>query len=629
MADSSEELIAKAVSFLSSATGRSTQEKEQFLLEKGLTQEQIQEAYRRMDDSKGRPGSQGMPPGPQPPIGPTGPTGPTAPAAPVRPTPPTPPRPVTPVTPSYPSTSPGYQAPPYPGSYQASPYAPPPPPMPPMMYPGYPLPLEPPSTGGPWWAWLLGGLGAGLVGTYLANPFRLRPEDGLDPRELFTDAEKPKQESQGDIAKQSDTGGEPDTKASYEELLSLLRQQSEEAKANVSMCAKTLQQTQEQHQKMFAEMQKALQNTQQKSSKPQTMELSASTIQALATMIQNAWSGGEPENGNAPSLPSVTSGPALAKGSPSGATPSPAPLPSAAVEGSAASAQSLRESFDATNASLQRVVTESNTKQEATKSLNTVAMILSNFLKDPSSDRNRKVNTSGSRFSEIFRNNSAAGELLKLAGFQYQHPNFVFNETGQINAEGAQRTLDLVQEAQRNIDQTWSTRGDRPAAAPAAPAAAPAAAPVAPAPAPAAAPTPSASSSAEAARPWAPRQPPPGAPQAWVNMTRDINEDPQPPVQAQAQPAQAGPTPAHPAETLPPAIAHPAESEARPMAQAAAQPATQPATQPPQQPSHVAPSQPQHHLPIAHPAEAAPVGEVPSAPPEVEEVEESQPQSGG
>ena len=26
---------------------------------------------------------------------------------------------------------------------------------------GYPLPLEPPSTGGPWWAWLLGGLGAG------------------------------------------------------------------------------------------------------------------------------------------------------------------------------------------------------------------------------------------------------------------------------------------------------------------------------------------------------------------------------------------------------------------------------------------------------------------------------------
>ena len=281
------------------------------------------------------------------------------------------------------------------------------------------------------------------------------------------------------------------------------------------------------------------------------------------------------------------------------------------LQGSAASAQSLRESFDATNASLQRVVTESNTKQEATKSLNTVAMILSNFLKDPSSDRNRKVNTSGSRFSEIFRNNSAAGELLKLAGFQYQHPNFVFNETGQINAEGAQRTLDLVQEAQRNIDQTWSTRGDRPAAAPAAapaaPAAAPAAAPVAPAPAPAAAPTPSASSSAEAARPWAPRQPPPGAPQAWVNMTRDINEDPQPPVQAQAQPAQAGPTPAHPAETLPPAIAHPAESEARPMAQAAAQPATQPATQPPQQPSHVAPSQPQHHLPIAHPAEAAPV----------------------
>jgi hypothetical protein len=122
----------------------------------------------------------------------------------------------------------------------------------------------------------------------------------------------------------------------------------------------------------------------------------------------------------------------------------------------------LRESFDATNASLQRVVTESNTKQEATKSLNTVAMILSNFLKDPSSDRNRKVNTSGSRFSEIFRNNSAAGELLKLAGFQYQHPNFVFNETGQINAEGAQRTLDLVQEHRPNLVHPWGPSSRSP-----------------------------------------------------------------------------------------------------------------------------------------------------------------------
>lgn len=35
---------------------------------------------------------------------------------------------------------------------------------------------------------------------------------------------------------------------------------------------------------------------------------------------------------------------------------------------------------------------------QATKSLNTVAMILTNFLKDPNSERNRKVNTSGARF---------------------------------------------------------------------------------------------------------------------------------------------------------------------------------------------------------------------------------------
>ncbi|CAK9068854.1 unnamed protein product [Durusdinium trenchii] len=216
-------------------------------------------------------------------------------------------------------------------------------------------------------------------------------------------------------------------------------------------------------------------------------------------------------------------------------------------------------------------------------------MILTNFLKDPNSERNRKVNTSGARFSEIFRNNSAAGELLKLAGFQYQHPNFVYGNENGINTDGAQRTLDLVQEAQRNIDQTWSNRAAA-SSSPATPATASAATvnPVTPA----AASTAASASNPEAARPWARTQPPPGAPAAWVSMTRDINEDPPTAPLAAA-------TPAHPAETLPPAIAHPAESEARP---AAPQVAPQPQVQAPQ------PSQPQMHLPIAHPAEAAPAG---------------------
>ncbi|CAJ1375133.1 unnamed protein product [Effrenium voratum] len=253
-----EDLVGKAVSFLSSATGRSAQEKEKFLVEKGLTQEQIQEAYRRLEESKGGPKPA---PGPTPPQGPLPPTAPAPPAPAPRPPPPRP-APQAPYAPSYqvpPSYGPPYQVPP------AQPYGPP-------MIQGYPLPLEPPSSGGPWWAWLLGGLGAGLAGTYLANPFQLKPED-FDPREFFSEGprETPKVDSE---PKQSDA--EPDGKANYEELLALLRQQSEEAKANVAMCAKTLQQTQEQHQKMFSEMQKALQQlTQPKSTKPQTMELSA------------------------------------------------------------------------------------------------------------------------------------------------------------------------------------------------------------------------------------------------------------------------------------------------------------------------------------------------------------------
>ncbi|CAK9032185.1 Uncharacterized protein SCF082_LOCUS21918 [Durusdinium trenchii] len=249
-------------------------------------------------------------------------------------------------------------------------------------------------------------------------------------------------------------------------------------------------------------------------------------------------------------------------------------------------------------------------------------MILTNFLKDPNSERNRKVNTSGARFSEIFRNNSAAGELLKLAGFQYQHPNFVYGNENGINTDGAQRTLDLVQEAQRNIDQTWSNRAAA-SSSPATPATASAATvnPVTPA----AASTAASASNPEAARPWARTQPPPGAPAAWVSMTRDINEDPPTAPLAAA-------TPAHPAETLPPAIAHPAESEARP---AAPQVAPQPQVQAPQ------PSQPQMHLPIAHPAEAAPVapeqltaahpaeGPLPGPAEEEEPQEPQEPQSGG
>ncbi|CAE7843452.1 unnamed protein product [Symbiodinium necroappetens] len=583
---SREELIEMAVSFLSQTAARPAAEKDKFLADKGLSPDDIQEAYRRLEQrGSGGPGGRQSGPGqghgPQPPGGPQ-PSGPQAPTGPAPPSSPLPPRRPQLPAPTYPSPSPGYQAmpPPYPSG---SPYqAPPVPPfaMPPMLYQGYPP--EPPS-GGPWWAWLLGGLGAGLVGTFLVNPFKPEDFNFSEAASWLSDGSLPAPKSAEPLESgKSDPTPQADGKASLEELLALLRKQSEEAKNNVEMCAKTLQTTQEQHQKMFAEMQKALQTVvTQKSSKPQTMELSASTIQALAAMIQGAGSDGT----SSKSLHAVASAPALATkcSSPSGpASPAPAGQP-----------RSVRDFFDATNGCLQKLVAESNSKAEAAKSLSTLAMVLLNLLKDPSSEKNRKVNTSSSRFSEIFRNNSAAAKLLQLAGFNFQHPNFVFGDQAEQNTEDAQRTLELVQDAQRNLDQTWASRPE-PQAVPlgeAAPAPGAAASASTPAPAPAAAPA--------AARPWAR----PSAAQQWASQARDIQseEAAQASTSAGSSSAPPGPTPAHPAETLPPAIAHPAEAPG-PAAPVPHLPNPTPPllTGPPMQQQHM-------HLPIAHPAQAAAV----------------------
>lgn len=520
---------------------------------------------------------------------------------------------------------------------------------PPWAYQGYAPPPEPPSEGGAWWTWLLGGLGAGLAGTLLLNPLRSRLDDssnsqtspgqtpGTADATLVSKPPATEQEVSSN-SHSAGTGGEPDGKASYEELLTLLRQQSEEARENAAMCAKALQTTQEQHQKMFAEMHKALQTATQHSKKPQPTELSASTIQSLATMIRGAGPSTDSAPatvGTSPAAPAISQAPSMASVSaalsvpqaPAAQIPPPA-VPTADGAGVMPSVPlSLRESFDAINSSLQRLVAECSTKAEAVKSMNTVAMVLGNLLKDPSSDRNRKVNTSSSRFSEIFRNEGAASELLKLAGFQYQAPNFTFGIDGQVGTEGVQRVLDLLQEAQRGIDQAWAARM-------------PAAENIASAPAA------TASEPPTAARPWArdasARTAAPAVP--WTGQMRpDMqavddgsqqlpamgssggalpNSSPAlagsgvalgqaPPVMAPAAVAanatsMAGAV-AHPAESLPRAMAHPAESEARapapqllPSADASAGSSAPAMVQQEQQPQQI-------RLPIAHPAEVAPL----------------------
>eukprot|EP00933_Yihiella_yeosuensis_P061386 TRINITY_DN6418_c0_g2_i1.p1 TRINITY_DN6418_c0_g2~~TRINITY_DN6418_c0_g2_i1.p1 ORF type:complete len:666 (+),score=192.08 TRINITY_DN6418_c0_g2_i1:35-2032(+) len=660
-----EEQVEFAVRFLGNekVKPRPTAEKEGFLARKGLLQEEIDEAFRRYDRSNGTssPASSSQ-------VASAIPSTPAAPVAPASPA-----ATVPGGYPAFPQTPPA-EVNPYPGVGQI----PPPWPYP----PGYGPPLEAQpqkAEAGAWWAWLLGGLGAGLVGTMLLNPpIRPRYDDGVDPQQgLFSNGASMQTptaammtsfpnnsnlNTSDSLAKSPDTGGEPDAKASYEELLALLRQQSEEVRESAAMCAKALQTTQDQHQKTFAEMQKVLREAtgqQQRSAKPQPTELSAATIQQLASLINASSATGVAQPTSITEVPS----PVVAEVRPPPAAVGASPVisnppPSATITGQA---PSLRESFDSINSSLQRLVAERNTKAEATKALNTVSMILGNILKDPSSERNRKVNTTSSRFSELFRNNGAAADLLKSAGFQYQEPNFTFDGTA---TDAAQRTLDLLQDVQRNIDQAWLVR-QSPESSTSTAVAAPAAAPIAAA-APAVATDEGIRSAPSAARPWSaasaarnaqnmsvpPAAPAPAAGVPWASaqpvqpLRQDVSSVDDSASQAagsSSMPAASpsGPVPgtagsenlavAHPAERLPQQIAHPAESAAGASQQAPQQPQQpqqQQQQQQPQQQQQQQQSQQQNELPIAHPAEATVVATAP-ADGGVEVTDSEEPQTGG
>lgn len=239
------------------------------------------------------------------------------------------------------------------------------------------------------------------------------------------------------------TGGpslEDDPKAKFEDLLATLQQHSEEARESSAVLKKCMQQQQEQYTQVFGEIQKFMQSqTQQKAQKPQPMELSAATIQTLAGLMQPAAPNLDPpercDDVNAPG--SVA---------PSGIAPASAPAP----------ANTLRASFDAINQNLQRLVHDSASKAEAGKAMQTTLMVLQNVLNNPGSEKHKKVNTSSSRFKELFSAGGAAAELLKLAGFQYQEPNFIF--ASEQGMDVLQRVRDLLTDGQKNLDQLWAGR---------------------------------------------------------------------------------------------------------------------------------------------------------------------------
>jgi len=411
------------------------------------------------------------------------------------------------------------------------------------------------------------------------------------------------------------------SKASYEDLVTMLRQQSEEARENSAVFARALQSQQEQYKDLFAEMQKVLQSIaqQQKPQKSPPMELSAATIQTLASLMQPAQ---VPETTERVCSTDAVAGAGLGQAatvpSNGGASSGSAGVPN--MPGG-----QLRETFEAINHNLQRLIRESASKAEAGKLLSTLMMIMQK--------PERKVNTSSARFT-TFRDGAPA-ELLRLAGFQYQEPNFSCSP--ERSGDSTQHVVDLIQDAQRKLDQTWASRPSSDACTGGGAATTQGKVPGrpveqdssvllggedqsdssvhAPSRMPYADHT-EASSSGQAAWPWASSSVLTQAARPWASSSvpnqDDRSEDASAtPLRANTPQGQPMMAIAHPAESRGwapgPTMAHPAESEAPP--QQPSQHAQQQQQQQQQQQNHL----PQQQRQIAHPAEGGSMSEEPQS----------------
>lgn len=452
-----EDQVTAAILFLGNekVVGRPPAEKEDFLRKKGLTGEEITEATRRYKLTEASAAAA------WPDVASAAALGAAAP------------------TPSVPSSSQAWAEgttvqPSYGNQY---PQAMPPPGMPPWaaMQMMQPLPVALPA--GPSWVLaLLAGLGGASLGGALAALWGvLQRQQGPGGVMSHIGYASPAQRNTGAAFEGGGSGGSADKggaddmplagRAAYEELVELLRQQREEARETATYHAKVIRELQEQNKQLVGEMQKLVQQQmqQQKAQKAQPTELSATSLRQLAELLQPASNHAAP----AVSIATPPSGPATATFVPGGGMVlGPAAAIAGGVHGPVVGGGALRDSLGAIAQSLQRLVNESATQTDAAKALQTLSMILQNLLSNPTSEKHRKVNTSSSRFKELLGQQSAAAELLRLAGFQYQEPNFTFivpDQTAGGVANGGHmdapaRVRDLIQDAQRNLDATWAAR---------------------------------------------------------------------------------------------------------------------------------------------------------------------------
>lgn len=184
--------------------------------------------------------------------------------------------------------APQWQPPPPQPQYGYEQWQPPYPQVPPWAV--MPPPESAPASAG--WAWVMGGLGIGagvaaLLGVlsqrqeeaeelellgYSAKPLLQVPpvHEALEPPATEASKTEPQLPSAAEQAE------------AFEELVSKLRQHAEEARETTSLMKKCMQQQQEQYKEVFSEMTKVM----QKQQKPQPLELSAASIQTLASLMQ-------------------------------------------------------------------------------------------------------------------------------------------------------------------------------------------------------------------------------------------------------------------------------------------------------------------------------------------------------
>jgi len=101
------------------------------------------------------------------------------------------------------------------------------------------------------------------------------------------------------------------------------------------------------------------------------------------------------------------------------------------------------------------MMNESESKEEARKSLNMLNIILDNLRRHPDTEKYRKVNTTSARFKERFSSNQKADEFFTAVGFESSGPNFIF-PSGPMPPT-VQKAMNLIADTLKDLDTVWNT----------------------------------------------------------------------------------------------------------------------------------------------------------------------------